>query len=141
MAKIIINKGYYWVVASLLLVTIAQLAMKLAMIGLPAFSLENLSTGSLIELYQLVLSHSLAIICLIMGFVGYLLSMACWFMALHYLPLNRAYPLLGLSYVMVYLAASCLPMLAEQRHLINNLGMVFILLGVFLVTSQGKKKS
>lgn len=141
MATIIINKGYYWVIASLLLVTIAQLAMKVAMIGLPAFSLAGLSAFSFTELYQLVVNHSLAIIWLMVGLMGYLLSMACWFMALHYLPLNRAYPLLGLSYVLVYLAASCLPMLTEQRHLINDLGIVFILLGVFLVTSQAKNKT
>ncbi|MFG7416369.1 hypothetical protein ACG00L_27290, partial [Klebsiella pneumoniae] len=39
---------------------------------------------------------------LFFGLLGYLLSMVCWYFALHRLPLSKAYALLSLSYILVW---------------------------------------
>ncbi|MCZ0221785.1 4-amino-4-deoxy-L-arabinose-phospho-UDP flippase, partial [Escherichia coli] len=51
-----------------------------------------------------------------------------------------AYPLLSLSYALVYLAAVCLPWLNESVSWTKNAGVLAILLGVWLINS-GKKES
>ena len=75
------------------------------------------------------------------GIFGYALSMLCWFFALRHLPLNRAYPLLSVSYALVYLAAVILPWFNESATLLKTLGTLFILFGVGLINSKPKTKS
>lgn len=50
-------------------------------------------------------------------------------MALRTLALSRAYPLLGVSYVLVYLAAVALPWFNESAGWLKSLGTLLILLG------------
>lgn len=46
---------------------------------------------------------------LVVGLVGYLLSVFCWYKALHQLALSKAYALLSMSYVLVWIASMVLP--------------------------------
>lgn len=61
--------------------------------------------------------------------------------ALRHLPLNRAYPLLSVSYALVYLAAVILPWFNESATLLKTLGTLFILFGVGLINSKSETKS
>lgn len=63
------------------------------------------------------------------------------FFALRYLPLNRAYPLLSLSYALVYLGAVLLPWFNEPATLLKTLGAGFILLGIWLINIKPIKAS
>ncbi|PVZ84387.1 4-amino-4-deoxy-L-arabinose-phospho-UDP flippase [Serratia sp. S1B] len=122
-------KGYIWGSASVLLVTLAQLLMKWGMTQIPLLSFAEL-TLPFLQQYWLVL------LAVAGGIFAYALSMLCWFFALHYLPLNRAYPLLSISYALVYLAAVLLPWFNEPVTLLKTLGTLFILFGVWLINSR-----
>jgi undecaprenyl phosphate-alpha-L-ara4N flippase subunit ArnF len=127
-------RGYAWGAASVLLVTLAQLLMKWGMAQIPLMSFADVTLNLFIQ-YWLPL---VAVSC---GIFGYALSMLCWFFALHHLPLNRAYPLLSVSYALVYLAAVILPWFNESATLLKTLGTLFILFGVWLINSQAKVKT
>ncbi|HDJ1439764.1 TPA: 4-amino-4-deoxy-L-arabinose-phosphoundecaprenol flippase subunit ArnF [Serratia rubidaea] len=121
------SKGYVWGIASVLLVSVAQLLMKWGMMQLPPLSLSmTLSTAE-------SLTPLLAVVA---GVAGYGLSMLCWLMALRTLALSRAYPLLSISYALVYLAAVALPWFNESASLPKSLGTLLILLGVWLITRR-----
>ena len=95
-------RGYAWGAASVLLVTLAQLLMKWGMVQIPLMSFADVSLA-------LIGGYWLPLLAVGGGICGYALSMLCWFFALRHLPLNRAYPLLSVSYALVYLAAVILP--------------------------------
>ncbi len=46
---------------------------------------------------------------LLLGLLGYLLSVFCWYKTLHKLALSKAYALLSMSYVLVWIASMVLP--------------------------------
>ncbi|WP_392430712.1 4-amino-4-deoxy-L-arabinose-phosphoundecaprenol flippase subunit ArnF [Yersinia sp. HM-2024] len=122
-------KGYWWGIGSVLLVTVAQLILKWGMMNTPLMSLADING-------QFVINHLPQFIAVICGLAGYALSMLCWFFALRYLPLNRAYPLLSLSYALVYLGAVTLPWFSESATLLKTLGAGFILLGIWLINTK-----
>lgn len=62
---------------------------------------------------------------LFFGLLGYLLSMVCWYFALHRLPLSKAYALLSLSYILVW-AAIWLPGWHEPFYWQSLLGVAII---------------
>ncbi|CNI35746.1 4-amino-4-deoxy-L-arabinose-phosphoundecaprenol flippase subunit ArnF [Yersinia rohdei] len=125
-------KGYCWGFGSVVLVTVAQLMLKWGMMNTPLMSWADIS-------WPFLVSHLTQLIAVICGLFGYALSMMCWFFALRFLPLNRAYPLLSLSYVLVYLAAVLLPWYQEPATLLKTLGSGFILLGIWLIHTQPTK--
>lgn len=127
-------RGYAWGAASVLLVTLAQLLMKWGMAQIPLMSFADVTLNLFIQYWLPLLTVS-------GGIFGYGLSMLCWFFALHHLPLNRAYPLLSVSYALVYLAAVILPWFNESATLLKTLGTLFILFGVWLINSQTKVKT
>ncbi|MDK1703429.1 4-amino-4-deoxy-L-arabinose-phosphoundecaprenol flippase subunit ArnF [Serratia rubidaea] len=121
------SKGYVWGIASVLLVSVAQLLMKWGMMQLPPLSLSM----------TLSMAESLTpLLAVVAGVAGYGLSMLCWLMALRTLALSRAYPLLSISYALVYLAAVALPWFNESASLPKSLGTLLILLGVWLITRR-----
>ena len=123
------SQGYLFAAASILLVSLAQLAMKWGMTHLPHPGLlQTLATGS---------GPALALVGL--GIVGYGLSLLCWLRALAHLPLSRAYPLLSISYALVYAATACLPWFHEPVHATQIAGIALITLGVWLIVS-GKQE-
>lgn len=128
------SKGYFWAACSVVLVSVAQVLMKSGMADIPIISSLKM------EPLTLLIAYATPLLVVSLGILGYVMSMVCWFCALRYLPLSRAYPLLSLSYALVYLAAVCLPWLNESVSWTKNAGVLAILLGVWLINS-GKKES
>ena len=120
------RQALLWCAGSVLLVAVAQLALKYAMLRLPALTLETL---------PLLRDARLPLAMLAGGLGAYGLSMLCWFLALRHLPLNYAYPMLSISYVLVYLFAVILPWFGETATLSKSCGILVILLGIWLIHS------
>lgn len=122
-------QGYLYASASILLVSLAQLAMKWGMTHLPhSGALRTLPPGAGVPLALVGL-----------GIIGYGLSLLCWLKALAHLPLNKAYPLLSISYALVFAATACLPWFHEPVHAGQIAGIALITLGVWLIVS-GKQE-
>ena len=128
MSKVDSRGGYGLALCSILLVTLAQLLLKSGAIGLPPIQFTLRALNSLLSTPGLV-PNLLLLLC---GIVTYLGSLLCWLGALRHLPLHRAYPLLALSYGLVYLCAVILPWLQESFSLLKSTGVLFIILGVYL---------
>ena len=122
-------RGYLFAGASIALVTCAQLAMKWGMVRLPEWT-------ALLEILHHLQLYLVPLAAVAAGILGYVLSMACWMAALHDLPLNKAYPLLSLSYGLVYVLAGSLPWFDEGYSLLRSLGVTLIVLGVALINSR-----
>lgn len=123
--------GYVWALGSIVLASTAQVLMKSGMLVLPSISIAHWPSLS-------TLLAGWPAVAVLIGMLCYGLSMVCWFMVLRYLPLSRAYPLISLSYAVVYLAAVFLPWLNEPMSLRKNLGVLIILLGVWLVSRNAQ---
>ncbi|WP_063656847.1 4-amino-4-deoxy-L-arabinose-phosphoundecaprenol flippase subunit ArnF [Candidatus Arsenophonus triatominarum] len=122
-------KGYFWGIGSVILITLAQLCLKAGVIILPEFKLNH-QWMDVNWLFENLLAFRLIFI----GLIGYVLSMVCWLFALRFLALSKAYPLISLSYVLVYLFAVTLPWFNESATLIKFVGVVFILLGIWIIS-------
>ncbi|SFN67218.1 undecaprenyl phosphate-alpha-L-ara4N flippase subunit ArnF [Izhakiella capsodis] len=121
--------GYIWAAVSVLLVSAAQLIMKWAMVQLPPL------TSPLLWMHTVPLT-GLPVLGLLGGLLAYAASMLCWFVALRYMPLSRAYPLLSLSYILVWLVALCLPGFHDSFSWLQLLGMAAIVVGLLLICSR-----
>jgi len=118
-------------IVSVLLVTLAQLTLRLAMRDFPPVE-EWLSLDGM--------RHVRALLLLAAGLGAYALSMLCWMMALRHLPLNRLYPLLSLSYVLVWLAAVLLPAFNEPFRWSGLTGVLLIVLGLLAIAVPPRRK-
>lgn len=117
-------KGWIAGFASVLLVSLAQLLLRAAMKDFPPLD----------ALLALPISHHASPLLLLgAGLLAYALSMLCWMFALSQLALNRLYPMLSLSYVLVWLAAILLPGLGEAFSWHSFAGVVLILFGLLCV--------
>ncbi|VEB03960.1 4-amino-4-deoxy-L-arabinose-phospho-UDP flippase subunit F [Klebsiella pneumoniae] len=94
--------GFFWALLSVGLVSAAQLLLRSAMVALPPLT-------DIVAFLQHLLHFQPGTFGLFFGLLGYLLSMVCWYFALHRLPLSKAYALLSLSYILVWAAAIWLP--------------------------------
>lgn len=94
--------GIFWGLCSVIITSVAQLSLGYAMDNLPPM-LQPLAFISA------VFSTNSSAFALYGGLVGYLLSVMCWHKALHQLALSKAYALLSLSYVLVWIASMILP--------------------------------
>lgn len=110
------------ILVSVALVSIAQLLLRAAF----------LAEGMTVELAagQAGLRSVLLLGC---GAGAYLLSFFVWIQGLRSVPLHVAYGLLSLSYPIVYLTATGLPMFAERPHPLALLGVIFVSAGVVLI--------
>lgn len=124
-------KGYCYAAASVALVSAAQLLLRWAMMHLPGF--DGLEV-------KLLLAAPLPCAALAGGLIAYGSSMVCWLYTLHYLPLSRAYPLLSLSYVLVWTGAILLPPFHEVFRWSSAAGIGLILLGLLCVNTPACKK-
>ena len=68
------------------------------------------------------------------GFIAAFLASLCWMAAMTAFELSYAYPFMGLTFVLVFLASVFL--LGEQVTNYKILGLALIVLGIF-VTSRG----
>lgn len=123
--------GLIFVATSVILVSVAQLLLKLgASHGLTLHELSTLST----LLNPHWLRHTALPIAI--GLAFYLASMLVWLRALGELPLSVAYPLLSLSYPLVYLAALLLPGFHETLSTTRVLGLLLASAGIALLAPR-----
>ncbi|QPB79328.1 4-amino-4-deoxy-L-arabinose-phosphoundecaprenol flippase subunit ArnF [Proteus sp. GOKU] len=127
-------KGYLWAIGSALLVTAAQLLLKFGMSELPELQLEKQWFD-----FTWLWANITPLAIVFAGLVGYVLSMVCWLFTLRTIPLNKAYPLISLSYVFVYILAVMLPWFQETPSWTKTAGVVFIMIGVWLISQKTKE--
>ncbi len=108
----------------------AQLLMKAGMLALRE------TGGSLMQLLQAAI-QDIAVSGLIgAGLLCYALSMLSWVLALTGYRLSIAYPMLGISYVLVYVGAVLWDRIGESFSLLRSAGIVLVLIGVVLVNQR-----
>lgn len=118
--------GLIWALMSVALVSAAQLTLRAAMTTLP-------SAQQPLAFLLHLLHFETGTLALLLGLLGYVASMACWFFALKRLPLAKAYALLSLSYMVVWLAAILLPGWHEPFSWRGLLGVIVIIAGVITI--------
>jgi len=128
-------EGYLWATASIALISIAQLLMKWGVGQLPPLPEAGFSV-----LLESLRPHGIPLLCIAAGVLCYAFSLLCWIFVLNFLPLNRAYSLLSLSYALVCLAAVMLPWFGESLTMAKTLGILLILLGVRLIHAAPEKR-
>ena len=120
--------------SSIILVSLAQLLMKWGVNLLPALPQDF--TPQADAILNLIVSTwaaaPLPLMAIAGGILCYALSLLCWIIALKTLPLAKAYPLLSLSYVIVFLAA--IPLFAENLSATKSAGLACIIIGVWLAS-------
>jgi len=135
--KILKTNAIFLLSASIILSACAQLAMKVSMQELHALVTPDNS------ILSLIIDHTNVYGWLLAGLICYGLSMIAWLFALTKYDLSFAYPLLGITYILVYIGAVYSPLLNEPISWQRTLGIGLILIGVSLVnlkTPQAKKK-
>jgi len=116
------------ILASVALVVVAQVVLKLG-----AGSISGLSREDLRHPLRLGL-RAARIPGVVMGLVLYVLSAAVWLFVLATTPLSYAYPFLGLTYVGV--AVASVTVLKERFSALQWIGLVFVFLGVLAVAAS-----
>ena len=123
-------KSILFVCASFVLSACAQLFMKAGMLDL--HGLVSFEFSALLPSLLWVAG----------GLCSYAFSMLFWMAALARYELSLAYPMLSLSYVLVYIGAVQWARLGEHVSLLKTVGILLIVLGVLLVTrSAGGSKN
>jgi drug/metabolite transporter (DMT)-like permease len=129
-----------WLGAALLALSIVlsaagQLGMKAGMLSLHALHSPGGGTIELdlasVALLRPALAWTLG------GLAAYGCSLLAWLAVLVRYPLSYAYPLLGISYVLVYFGAAHWDRLGEPMTPMRTAGTLLILAGVALVSRGG----
>ena len=120
------RNAYLCMSASIFLSTAAQLCMKASML------LIAQSGGQGIELLN-VLMQPMVIAWLFIGLSSYAASLVFWLFAIARLELSLAYPMLSLSYVLVYVVAVNWTPLHETVSLVRSLGILVVVVGIILI--------
>jgi len=118
---------------SIILSACAQLLMKASMILLHGVVYTDLSA------LQLIAENKTAFAWLVVGLGCYAVSMLSWMFALIKYELSFAYPLLGLTYILVYLGAVYWQQIGEQMSWQRTVGIMLILIGVVFVNRKSTK--
>ncbi|MCQ4447419.1 4-amino-4-deoxy-L-arabinose-phosphoundecaprenol flippase subunit ArnF [Enterobacter cloacae] len=126
-------KGTFWALCSVLLVSAAQLLLRYAMQALPPVS-------DVLALISALWHFSSGTGALLLGLMGYVASMGCWYLALHRMALSKAYALLSLSYILVWGAAIVLPGWEERFSWHGLVGVGFIILGVLTIFRPARRQ-
>ncbi len=124
-----LGKGLGLALASTLLVSGAQLALRWGMARLPL-------PADWLAAWQAHTLDVAALASVCFGILAYALSMLCWLGALQRLPLSRAYALLSLSYALVHLGAALLPGWDESLSAGKALGVALVVGGVLLIHAR-----
>ena len=119
-------KGVFWALCSVVLVSVAQLLLRYAMMILPP-------VGEITRFIPALWHLAPGAGSLILGLMGYVASMGCWYLALHRMVLSKAYALLSLSYILVWGAAILLPGWEDRFSCHGLAGVAFIVLGVLVI--------
>ena len=123
--------AYALALLSIALASVAQLSLKLGMSALPDWiQLAQFGNWATIE--------ASALLWVMLGLACYGISMLVWIPVLARLPLSVAYPLLSLSYIIVYLVATRFDRWGELASDRRSAGIMLIVLGVLLVSRRGR---
>jgi len=125
--------GVACLVASIALSALGQLAMKNGM--------RHLHLAGAGEIVWPITSPPVraAVFWTAVGLVAYGSSLLTWLVVLVRYRLSYAYPLLALSYVLVYVGATQWPQLLEPATPQRTVGTLLILAGVALVSATGER--
>lgn len=123
------TRSYLYMTASILLSSLAQLGMKAGML------LIATHTAAGWPLVQ-ALTDFTALFWVGAGLACYGLSLLFWMSAIARLELSLAYPMLSLSYVLVYLVAVSWPFLHEDASWIRTIGIFVVIAGVILIAQS-----
>lgn len=126
--------GLLWGLCSVIITSVAQLGLGFAMANLPPMVQWQTFIPALFSLHTGTLA-------LFAGLVGYLLSVFCWHNALHYLALSKAYALLSLSYVLVWVSSMILPGWQGTFSLKALLGVLCIMAGLMFIFLPAQRKT
>lgn len=74
------------------------------------------------------------------GLGCYALSMVSWLFAISRLELSLAYPMLSLSYILVYVVAVNWPLLNETVSWTRSLGILIVLAGIILIVHSDHRQ-
>ena len=122
------QRAFFYLVTSIVLSACAQLLMKAGMIAL-----AGVSNDAGTAIVDTVLNNSQIPGFVLSGLICYAVSMLAWLLALTRYQLSFAYPLLGMSYVLVYLGAVLWPRVGEEFSLQRSAGILLVFVGVILV--------
>ncbi|HCB2207795.1 TPA: 4-amino-4-deoxy-L-arabinose-phospho-UDP flippase [Citrobacter farmeri] len=126
--------GLLWGLCSVIITSVAQLGLGFAMANLPSMTQWQTFIPALFSVHTGTLA-------LFAGLMGYLLSVFCWHNALHYLALSKAYALLSLSYVLVWVASITLPGWLGAFSLKALLGVSCIMAGLMFIFLPAQRKT
>jgi len=127
------NKSYLYMTASILLSTLAQLCMKAGMLLLATHTANGWTGFS-------ALLDPAALLWVGVGLACYGSSLLFWMSAIARLELSLAYPMLSLSYVLVYLVAVNWPLLNEHASWPRTVGILIVVAGVILIARSGNSE-
>ena len=122
------QRAFFYLLTSIVLSACAQLLMKAGMIAL-----AGVNSNAEAAIVDAVLNNSQIPGYILSGLVCYAVSMLAWLLALTRYPLSLAYPLLGMSYVLVYLGAVLWQRIGEEFSLLRSAGILLVFVGVILV--------
>ena len=124
--------GLIWGLFSVIIASVAQLSLGFAASHLPPMT-------HLWDFIAALLAFGLDARILLLGLLGYLLSVFCWYKTLHKLALSKAYALLSMSYVLVWIASMVLPGWEGTFSLKALLGVACIMSGLMLIFTAHDK--
>ncbi|MGZ9586205.1 EamA family transporter [Paenibacillus marinisediminis] len=116
------NVSLLLVIVSILLSSFGQIAMKYGTLKLT--NLDNLT------IFQKLIEYFMNLY-VVSGFLLYGISAVVWIFAISKLPLSIAYPMVGLSYVLVMILSYFI--FNEPITIIKVIGMVLITSGVIVI--------
>lgn len=122
--------GIIWGLLSVAIASLAQLSLGFAMMRLPAIAHPLAFISGL--------GANTATSALFAGLTGYLVCRLLLEKKMHTLALSKAYALLSLSYVLVWVASMLLPGLQGAFSLKAMLGVLCIMAGVMLIFLPAK---
>lgn len=74
------------------------------------------------------------------GLASYAISLLAWLHVLTRLPLSVAYPLLGVSYILVYVGAMASPLLSEAFAPTRAAGILLVACGAGLISTSTSRE-
>ena len=119
---------------SVVLSAAGQLAMKVGMRDLHRIGIDELANADWAAIGP-------AVSWTMLGVASYGASMIAWLLVLARYPLSYAYPFLGMSYVLVYAAATQWSAFAEPSTPLRAFGTLLVVAGVVLVSSTGEDRT